>query len=61
MAKVLDTVPGGNSTKGQMDYQDQPPLREAANDAPADLVGTVHLQNPLKYSEVGNNPYFLDF
>lgn len=62
MAKVLDTVPGaGNSTKGRIDYQEQPALREMANEAPADLVGKIQLKNPLKYSDVGNNIYFLDF
>jgi len=61
MAKVLDSAPGGAATKGHIDYQEQPALRESGTDAPADLIGTIQLQNPLKYSEVGNNPYFLDF
>jgi hypothetical protein len=62
MAKVLDTVPGvGSSTKGFMDYQEQPALRESDKEFPADLVGKIQFKNSLKYSEVGNNPYFLDF
>jgi hypothetical protein len=63
MAKVLDTVPGaaGASTKGFIDYQDQPALKEMATEAPADLVNNIQLKNPLKYSEVGNNIYYLDF
>lgn len=61
MAKVLDTVPPGNTTKGFIDYQEQPALKEMSKGYPADLNGIVQLKNPLKYSDVGNNTYFLDF
>lgn len=62
MAKVLDTVPGvGNATKGRIDYQAQPALRESEKKIPDDMNGTVQLKNYLKYSDLGNNNYFLDF
>lgn len=61
MAKVFDSAPGaGNATKGRLDYQEQPALREKAT--PHTIDGeVVELKNPLKYSDVGNNSYFLDF
>lgn len=59
MAKVLDSVPSGGS--GIKDYQNQPALRESDKEFPADLNGVIQMKNPLKYSEVGNNTYFLDF
>ncbi|MDD4973907.1 MAG: Tad domain-containing protein [Bacteriovorax sp.] len=61
MAKVLDTAPGGGAGTGIAVYQEQPALRESDKAFPDDLVGKIQLRNPLKYSEVGNNSYFLDF
>lgn len=64
MAKVIDGPPGtGTSTHGRVDYQEQPALRESVSEAPADLVGKVEIQNPLKYDDATgiNNIYFLDF
>lgn len=64
MAKIIDSPPGGSSaTKGRIDYQDQPALRELFGEAPADLVGKVQIKNFLKYDDATgiNNIYFLDF
>lgn len=64
MAKIIDSPPGaGNSTKGRIDYQEQPALREIETEAPADLVGQVQMKNFLKYDDATgiNNIYFLDF
>ncbi|MDO9180838.1 MAG: Tad domain-containing protein [Bacteriovorax sp.] len=52
MAKVFD---------GHRDYIDTPALREQASRSPDDLLGNVQLKNPLKFSDLGNNKYFLDF
>lgn len=64
MAKIIDAPPGGSTaTKGRIDYQDQPLLRELSGEAPADLVGQVQIKNFLKYDDATgiNNIYFLDF
>lgn len=64
MAKIIDSPPGGSTaTKGRLDYQDSPALREAAGEAPADLVGKVQIKNYLKYDDATgiNNIYYLDF
>ena len=64
MAKIIDSPPGGsNATKGRIDYQGQPLLREQLKEAPADLVGQVQIENYLKYDDATgiNNIFYLDF
>ena len=56
MAKVIkESGTNGNS------YKEQPALMESDTEAPADIVNNNQLKNPLNFSDVGNNKYFLDF
>jgi hypothetical protein len=64
MAKIIDSPPAGSSpTRGRLDYQDQPALREQYKEAPADLNGTVQVRNYLKYDAATgiDNIFYLDF
>ncbi|MGZ3806672.1 MAG: Tad domain-containing protein, partial [Bacteriovorax sp.] len=46
MAKVIDGPSmSSNATKGRIDYQDNPALRESLGEAPADLVGKMDIKN----------------
>jgi hypothetical protein len=64
MAKIIDSPPGGTQfTRGRIDYEDQPALKESMADSTSADLSSLKIKNFLKFDAATgiNNNYFLDF